>query len=388
MLREQSGEMSRAYTHSRGEHLDGRAFAVECAVIGYQTCRAFRVGAAAAPRWTEGSGFGTAAKTGAKSGRFGGGSAREETNIARVCGSNRADRPAIDAGRSDTGKEAPVIGRVAGHPRSLAFRITSTPTSVGCIIHPTGRSPIPASAPGTESESGEHGARPHASSVVPNAQWLIHKPSTTRGATHGGSARATVLLSFGLMAKLAALMTFAATLNEIAADWSLNASQSGWIGGVYFAGYALGVPFLAGASDRMDGRWLYLGSALLGAAASFAFALFADGFVVALVLRFLGGIGLAGVHMPGLNLLMNRIDRSFQGRAAGIYTSSYAAGSAGSFLTAGVVDAVFGWRAAFVATGIGPLLSICALALLPAGSTRRRCNKGHRRPGRFCAITP
>ena len=194
-------------------------------------------------------------------------------------------------------------------------------------------------------------------------------------ATRRGSARATVLLSFGLVANLTALMTFSATLNEIAADWSLNASQSGWIGGIYFAGYALAVPSLAGASDRMNGRWLYLGSALLAAAASFAFALFADGFVAALVLRFLGGMGLAGVHMPGLNLLMDRIDRSFQGRAAGIYTSSYAAGSAGSFLIAGVIDGVFGWRAAFVAAGIGPLLSICALALLPPGSTRRRFDK-------------
>ena len=36
-----------------------------------------------------------------------------------------------------------------------------------------------------------------------------------------------------------------------------------------------------------------------------------------------------------------------------------------------MVDAAFGWRATFVAAGIGPLLSICALGLLPAGSTRR-----------------
>src|SRR6516225_9796645 len=198
-----------------------------------------------------------------------------------------------------------------------------------------------------------------------------------------GSTRATILLSFGLVANLTALMTFAATLNEIAADWSLNASQSGWIGGIYFAGYALAVPFLAGASDRMDARWLYAGSALLGAAASFAFALFAHGFVAALVLRFLGGIGLAGVHMPGLNLLMDRIDRSFQGRAAGIYTSSYAAGSAGSFLIAGLVDAAFGWRATFIVAGIGPLLSICALGLLPTPSTRRPFAK---RPPPFRAL--
>jgi MFS family permease len=170
-------------------------------------------------------------------------------------------------------------------------------------------------------------------------------------------------------------MTFAATLPEIAADWSLDASESGWIGGIYFAGYAMAVPFLASATDRMDGRRLYVGSALLGAIASFAFAMFAAGFAVALILRFLGGIGLAGVHMPGLNLLMDKVDRSYQGRSAGIYTSSYAAGSAGSFLIAGVVDAAFGWRATFIAAGIGPLLSICTLALLPRGATRQRSNR-------------
>src|SRR6516165_9775081 len=187
------------------------------------------------------------------------------------------------------------------------------------------------------------------------------QPSGVRG----GSARATILLSFGLVANLAAQMTFAATLHEIATDWALDASQSGWIGGIYFAGYAVAVPFLASVTDRVDGRWVYVIGALLGAAASFAFAAFAHGFVVALVLRFFGGIGLAGVHMPGLNLLMDRVDRSHQGRSAGIYTSSYAAGSAVSFMIAGIVDTAFGWRATFVAAGIGPLLSIGTCALLP-----------------------
>jgi len=186
-----------------------------------------------------------------------------------------------------------------------------------------------------------------------------------------GSARATALLSFGLVANLATQMTFAASLHEIAADWALDASQSGWIGGVYFAGYAVAVPFLASATDRMDGRALYAGAALLGAAASFAFAAFAHGFAVALVLRLLGGIGLAGVHMPGLNLLMERVDPAYQGRAAGIYTSSYAAGSAGSFLLAGLIGEAFGWRATFVGAGIGPLLSICCLALLPVAIERK-----------------
>jgi len=80
------------------------------------------------------------------------------------------------------------------------------------------------------------------------------EPSDARG----GSARATILLSSGLVANLATQMTFAATLPEIAVAWSLDASESGWIGGIYFAGYAIAVPFLASATDRMDGRRLYV----------------------------------------------------------------------------------------------------------------------------------
>jgi predicted MFS family arabinose efflux permease len=120
------------------------------------------------------------------------------------------------------------------------------------------------------------------------------------------------------------------------------------------------------------------GQRIARAGSSFAFAAFAHSFGVALGLRFLGGVGLAGVHMPGLNLLMDRLDRSYQERAAGVYTSSYAAGSAGSFLLAGLVDEAFGWRATFIAAGIGPLLSICSLALLPTTLLGRKSER--RRP--------
>jgi MFS family permease len=152
------------------------------------------------------------------------------------------------------------------------------------------------------------------------------------GQSRFATGRAIGVLSFGLVANLAPLMTFVATLHEIAAGWGLSASQSGWIGDIYFAGYAIAVPALASATDRMDGRRVYVGSALLGAVASLAFALWAHGFWVALILRLLGGIGLAGTHMPGLNLLMDRIEGPQQGRAAAIYTSTYAAGNGRSGL--------------------------------------------------------
>lgn len=182
---------------------------------------------------------------------------------------------------------------------------------------------------------------------------------------------AIALLSLGLIANLAPLMTFPATMPQIMAAWGLNAGEAGWIGGVYFAGYAVAVPFLSSAADHVDGKWLLTGSALLGAASSFAFGFWADGFIPALVLRFLGGIAIAGVHMPGLKMLTDRTVGSAQARGSAIYTSCYAAGNGISFLIAGIIEARFGWRAAFLVGGIGPVLSIFLILLLPSVAVKQ-----------------
>lgn len=177
--------------------------------------------------------------------------------------------------------------------------------------------------------------------------------------------RLTVLMALGLMANLAPIATFAAVLPEITAAWGLSASETGWISGVYFAGYAAAVPVLASLTDRVDGRWVFAGSSLVGAAASLAFAGYADGFWIAFVLRFLSGIALAGVHMPGLKLLAERTQGRARARGSAVYTASYSLGAAVSFFIAGTANAAFGWRSAFVISGIAPIFAVWAVALLP-----------------------
>jgi len=181
------------------------------------------------------------------------------------------------------------------------------------------------------------------------------------------ATKATALLSFGLVANLMPSATFAATIPAIDLAWGLQASEAGWIGGIYFAGYAASVPVLASATDRLDGRWIYVGCSLLGAISSLAFA-WADGFWVGLLLRFLSGVALAGVQMPGLKLLADRSSGRARARGSAIYTASYALGAAGSFLLAGVVESISGWRLTFVVSAIGPLLAVAAIPLLPAPS--------------------
>jgi len=97
------------------------------------------------------------------------------------------------------------------------------------------------------------------------------------------NSRLTALMALGLMANLAPIATFAAVMPEITAAWALSASAAGWISGIYFAGYAGAVPILASLTDRIDGRWVFAGSSLVGAGASLAFAGYADGFWMAFV---------------------------------------------------------------------------------------------------------
>jgi MFS family permease len=178
-------------------------------------------------------------------------------------------------------------------------------------------------------------------------------------------SRATAVMAFGLVANLAPLATVGAVLPELTAAWRLSASEAGWIGGIYFGGYAASVLILASLTDRIDGRWVFAGSSLVGAGASLAVAGWADGFWTALALRFLGGVALGGTHMPGLKLLAERTAGRARARGSAIYAASYALGTALSFFIAGALDGAFGWRSAFAISGLVPLAALAAMALLP-----------------------
>lgn len=189
--------------------------------------------------------------------------------------------------------------------------------------------------------------------------------------TESSAVQVTTILSFCLVANLTSLMTFPAVMPEASRAWHLTAAEAGWVGAIYFAGYAATVPVLGWLADRHDGRLIVAASSLLGACASLAFFALADGFWSALAIRLVGGAALAGVHMPGLKLLTDRVEGANQARSSAIYTSSYALGSSGSFIIAGLVESLFGWHAVFLVGAIGPVLATAAIARLGPATSRR-----------------
>lgn len=146
--------------------------------------------------------------------------------------------------------------------------------------------------------------------------------------------------------------------------WGLSGADAGLMASGYAFGYMLAVPVLATLTDRIDARLiLFCGSAMSGLA-TIAFGLFADGLWSAIALWALAGIGFAGAYMPGLKALTDRLPPGDASRAVTLYTSSFSLGIGLSFLIAQLVADAYGWRMAFIATGIGPLVMLATCALM------------------------
>ena len=156
---------------------------------------------------------------------------------------------------------------------------------------------------------------------------------------------------------MAGTMTFQALIPTFIGEWQLSHTEAGWISGAAYAGYMAGVPLLVSLTDRIDARRIVILFALVASLSSLGFALFATGVWSALAFRVLNGLALAGTYMPGLKALTDRVEGPGLSRYQSLYTATFSVGTSLSLLQAGLVGDWLGWRAAFAAAGIAPLLA-------------------------------
>ncbi len=148
--------------------------------------------------------------------------------------------------------------------------------------------------------------------------------------------------------------------------WSLSGSQAGMMASAFAFGYMLAVPLLTTLTDRIDARGILLAGSAVTALATLAFGWFADGLWSATAIWGLAGIGFAGAYMPGLKALTDRLPPGDVSRSVTLYTSSFSFGVGLSFLVCQLVADRFGWRAAFLLTGLGPAIMVVTCLLMPA----------------------
>src|SRR6266852_5745994 len=164
----------------------------------------------------------------------------------------------------------------------------------------------------------------------------------------------------GLEKELRALLVFSnfsALLPLLQKEWELSNSQAGLIVSFYQFGYIGAVMILATLTDYMPPRRVYLWSAFWMAAASFAFAFWAQGFHSAIILRGAVRLGFAGTYMPGMRMVAERFASGRRGFAMGCYIGTFTLGTSLSLLLTGWANGHWGWRVAFALTAVGPLVA-------------------------------
>jgi len=165
-----------------------------------------------------------------------------------------------------------------------------------------------------------------------------------------------LLLSAAEVLTMTTFANYSAALPILRRDWTLTAAQAGTIFAAQQLGYTAAVLVLSALTDVIGVRAIYLASALWNGLMGLLFAWFADGFGSAVILRGLGGIGLAGTYVPGMRLVVERFPALRRGAAMGVYIACFSLGTSLSLLVTGIM-LPFGWRPAFFATALGPLLA-------------------------------
>ncbi len=161
----------------------------------------------------------------------------------------------------------------------------------------------------------------------------------------------------GLFLTILIWYNYSAVLPQVSDDWGLSGTQAGIVFGAFQAGYLVGILPLGRLSDRVSPRYVVAGGAVGTAAFGIAFGLVADGFYVGLLLRFLAGVCIAGVYVPGMRLVSDWYPPERRGRAIGIYVGTFSLASGASFLVTARIASTAGWETATVVTSAGGLIA-------------------------------
>jgi MFS family permease len=182
--------------------------------------------------------------------------------------------------------------------------------------------------------------------------------------------RHTLIVCLAEIFGLSSIAAFPALLPTFKSLWQLSHTALGWISAAYYAGYMIFVPILAGLTDRIDARKIMCTGSLFSILTALGYAFAARGFWSALVLRFLAGISLAGIYMPGLKLVSDHTEGSLQSRFVSFYTASFSIGASLSYLLAGEINEAAGWRWAFIASAAGAAIALAIIVrFVPGGLT-------------------
>lgn len=150
---------------------------------------------------------------------------------------------------------------------------------------------------------------------------------------HSRKWRTLLLLALAELLGMSVWFSASAVVPALSSSWSLDESGRAWLTMSVQGGFVVGAfgSTLLNLADRLPARQLFAASALLAALSTALIPLMADGLGLAIFLRFLTGLFLAGVYPVGMKIMATwtKEDRGF---GIGLLVGALTLGSAAPHL--------------------------------------------------------
>ena len=182
--------------------------------------------------------------------------------------------------------------------------------------------------------------------------------------------RQLAVLSLAELFALSLWFSASAVLPALQREWMLGPGGSAGLTIAVQLGFIAGTlaSALANLPDVWSPRHLMAASALLGAAANAALALWVDSIGPALALRFVTGVAMAGAYPPAMKIMATWF-REGRGLAIGILVGALTVGSATPWLIRGMT--ALPWRQTLLAaSGLALLGAVVVVGLVREGPDR------------------
>ncbi len=183
-----------------------------------------------------------------------------------------------------------------------------------------------------------------------------------------GKWRALLLLSLAELLVMAVWFSASAVIPTLTTLWQLDEAGQAWLTMSVQIGFVVGAfgSAVLTLADRIPARWLFAISSLLAGAMTLLIPLIANGLTIAIILRFLTGVSLAGVYPVGMKL-MTTWTRQDRGLAVGMLVGALTIGSASPHLL-NALGGVDTWQPVLVlAAGSAFLGSLIGIVFIRSG---------------------
>lgn len=172
-------------------------------------------------------------------------------------------------------------------------------------------------------------------------------------------------ISIAQLLVMAVWFSASAVLSALTNLWDLSASGQSWLTMSVQIGFVVGAfgSAVLNLADRIPSKWFFVVSSLLSCLATIAIPLFSVSYAIALVLRFLTGVFLAGVYPVGMKLMATWTKKD-RGLGIGMLVGALVIGSASPHLLKALGGVSSRWQVVMYLAGFSAFLGGTIVAFL------------------------